>query len=532
MGAAALAFVAAAAGFSPQHVVFTWRGDTGTTLTVTYQTLGDRRVASQVFYDTVSHSGQVEAYRYRAEGTATKIPGIDDRFVHRVQLTGLVPGETIWLMAGDPELGTSREFKVRTIAHDDRPLRFIAGGDMDAKHVTREFLREAAKFAPDFVLIGGDVAYDDGRLSNLGLWDSWFSYWTDEMVTPDGFSIPMVVAIGNHEVRGGYRGSVDDAPFYFSFFVQDPEARTFFAHRFGSNLVVLTLDSGHVEAHGGRQAEWLQGTLEMYQNVRYKVAQYHVPLYPSSRSFEDHWSAQGRQHWLPLFDRYGLTVAFENHDHAFKRTHLLRNNEIVPDGGTLYLGDGAWGREQRPITKGGRWYLERAAQVMHFWVVDVSSEALLYRAVDRHGRTFDVYPEDAPGADAAAALFRTFRSHYHLPSGVARGRMEDETGVRTSYPTVLELHNPFPTPMELDLAYHSGPIDAKAVGLPVKIRLEPGARQEHAFTLELQQPQTADDTRYWVSALASVEQGDEEPEIYEATLTIQTARARELRARH
>ena len=509
--------------FSPQHVVFTWQGDTGTTLTVNYQTLGGRRPATQVFYDTQPRDGRLEEYRHRAEGRAFQIPGVEDRWVHRVELTGLAPGSTVYLTAGDPGLGTSREIKVRTIPHDDRPLRFIAGGDLDAKHDTREMLRVAARFSPDFVLIGGDIAYDDGRLSNLGLWDSWLSYWADEMVTPEGYAIPFVAAIGNHEVRGGYAGSIEDAPFYFSFLGQHPESRSYFAHRFGANLVVLTLDTGHVAAHEGPQTQWLEEMLERFKDVPFRAAQYHVPLYPSTRSYDDRWAMLGRKHWLPLFDRYELTVAFENHEHTFKRSHLLRNNEVVAKGGTLYLGDGAWGREQRPVTKGGRWYLNKAAQMMHFWVVDIDRDGLVYRAIDRHGRTFDVYPADAPGAAEADALYKTIRSNYILPAGVAAGRMVDESRETSDFATVIELHNTFETPMIVSMAYHSGPLEARAEGLPVEIRVAPGERKEHRFTLHLPRPQHPNDTRYWVSTQVEVESAGSVSDVYETTLTIQSA---------
>lgn len=509
--------------FSPQHVVFTWQGDTGTTLTVNYQTLGNRKVRPQVFYDTHPRGGRLDEYRHRAEGRSFQIPGIEDRWIHRVELTGLTPGSTVYLTAGDPALGTSREIKVRTIPHDDRPLRFIAGGDLDAKHDTRELLRLAATFSPDFVLIGGDIAYDDGKLSNLGMWDSLLSYWADEMITPDGYAIPFVAAIGNHEVRGGYAGSIEDAPFYFSFLGQHPESRSYFAHRFGANLAVITLDTGHVAAHDGPQTQWLEETLERFKDVPFRAAQYHVPLYPSTRSFDDRWATLGRKHWLPLFDRYGLTVAFENHEHTFKRSHLLRNNEVVTEGGTLYLGDGAWGREQRPVTKGGRWYLEKAAQMLHFWVVDVDRSGLVYRAIDRHGRMFDVYPADTPGAGDAAALYSTIRSRYILPSGIASVRMVDETAETADYATVIQLHNPFETPMTVAMAYHSGPLDARAEGLPVKLRVEPGERKEHAFTLHLPRSQHPKDTRYWVSAIVEVEQESGAPDVYETTLTVQSS---------
>lgn len=512
--------------FSPQQVVFTWQGDTGTTLTVNYYTLGNRKIPTVVFYDTQPHRGRVTEYRHRAEGRSFQIPGVTDRWLHRVELTGLTPGGTIWLTAGDPALGTSREIMVRTIPHDDRPLRFIAGGDMDSKHGTRELLREAAKFAPHFALVGGDIAYDDGLMSNLGLWDSWLSYWSEEMVTPEGFAIPIVAAIGNHEVRGGYGGKIEDVPFFFSFLGQHPEQRTYFAHRFGANLVVLTLDSGHVASHDGAQAQWLEETLAQYRDVPFRAAQYHVPLYTSTRSYEDRWSVAGRTHWAPLFDRYKLTVAFENHDHTFKRTHLLRNNQVVEKDGTLYLGDGAWGREQRPITKGGRWYLRKAAQMMHFWVVDVDRTGMVYRAIDRHGRNFDVYPEDAPGAAEAEALYRTIRSSYVMPSGVISGQILEASSSdpSTTHPSVIRLHNTFGAPMTVQMKYHSGPINARAEGLPVTLRVEPGEQKEFPFTLHLQEARTPVTTRFWVETRIEVEQAEGPPEAYETHVTVQSRR--------
>lgn len=514
--------------YAPQHVIFTWQGDTGTTLTVNYQTFGDRKLPSTVYYDTQPRDGRIAEYRYKAEGSSFQIDGVPDRWVHRVELTGLTPGATIWLMAGDYKLGTSREFKVKTIPHDDRPLRFIIGGDIDANHGAREILKEAAKFSPDFVVIGGDIAYADGLVSNIGKWDSWFTYWNDEMVTPEGYDIPIVAAIGNHEVRGGYRGTPADAPFYFAYFAQHPDSLSYFVHQFGANMVLLTLDSGHVEPHDGRQKEWLEKTLQEYAHIPYRIAQYHVPLYPSTRDFEGEWSKAGREHWLPLFDKYELTVGFEHHDHAYKRTHLLRNNEIVEEGGTLYLGDGSWGRERRPITKGGRWYLKQSAQVLHFWVVEVEREGLTYRAIDEFGRAFDVYPTDTRGAENAAALFSSIRSTYTMPKGVAKGWMLDEETVSKDFPTILELNNVFDAPMTVELSYHSGPVNAQAEGLPAKVRIEPGERVEFPFTVHLENEQVPYETRYWIETVVKVDQSGGVPDVYGMHVTIQTAE----RAKH
>jgi hypothetical protein len=49
-----------------------------------------------------------------------------------------------------------------------------------------------------------------------------------------------------------------------------------------------------------------------------------------------------REHWCPLFDEYGVQLAFEHHDHAYKRTYPIRKGTVDPRG-VVYLGDGAWG---------------------------------------------------------------------------------------------------------------------------------------------------------------------------------------------
>ena len=205
---------------APRHVLFTWQGDTGTTLTVNFQTFTAVEHRARVYWDTVSRDGVVEDYRHRLDCDTTTIPGLDDRFVHRAELTDLAPGGVVHLVVGDPQRGISREYRVRTIPHDGRPLRCVTGRDMGTEARTRQLLRHAARTDPDFVLIGGDVAYGNGRPEHVDRWDTWLTYWCEEMVRSDGCSIPLVLAIGNHEVDGSYGQSQDHAPFYFGLFGQ------------------------------------------------------------------------------------------------------------------------------------------------------------------------------------------------------------------------------------------------------------------------------------------------------------------------
>lgn len=166
--------------------------------------------------------------------------------------------------------------------------------------------------------------------------------------------VPMILVIGNHEVVGGFDAFDDpyaSAPFYFGLFAQDghgfaPGRRAYFRRNFGSNATLLVLDTGHVTPVDGAQRDWLELQLSTMDNTDLRIAAYHVPMYPSHRSFASSDSAILREEWLPLFDEWKLDVAFEHHDHMLKRTKLLRASAPDP-AGTLYLGDGCLGQTPR-----------------------------------------------------------------------------------------------------------------------------------------------------------------------------------------
>ena len=135
-------------------------------------------------------------------------------------------------------------------------------------------------------------------------------------------------------------------------------------------------------------------------------AAYHVPIYPSHRAYGLSDSTLVRAAWLPLFDAYDLTAAFENHDHMHKRTKRLRNNVPDPDG-TLYLGDGCLGMAPRDGAQAQllddpaelerlglpESYLAAWSSTRHFWLVEVpqGGRSVHFTAVDADGVAFDAY---------------------------------------------------------------------------------------------------------------------------------------------
>lgn len=391
----------------PRHIYLTWQGDTSRTMTVNYQTFGSPQ-ASTVYYDTKSRSGRHEEYRFMAVGYSHQLEGLEDRrWIHWVELANLTPGQTYYFIAGDTKHGFSEERKFSTIPSGSRKLRFVTGGDMGVGPAVAELLQQAARLSPAFGVVGGDLAYANDVLTNYTRWDAWLDHWRTNMVTPAGCTIPMVLAIGNHETKSRMPASPTNAQFYFTYFAQTRD-RSYYARTFGDNIAMLLLDTGHVSPHDGEQAAWLDAQLTAYRHVPHRFAVYHVPLYPSHRAYDGSASVKGRQTWLPIFDQHRLTAAFENHDHTFKRTHLLRENKPDPNG-TLYLGDGCWGMGVRKVDEQRRWYEAKAASLQHFWCVDVSRNRVEYRAVNKEGRVFDVYPPNTTGAREAEKVYETLK---------------------------------------------------------------------------------------------------------------------------
>ncbi|MFT5108850.1 MAG: hypothetical protein ACI8XO_003711 [Verrucomicrobiales bacterium] len=92
---------------------------------------------------------------------------------------------------------------------------------------TREYLdamnARAGEENPLFALLGGELAY--AKATAASKWYDWVSSWCKKAVTPCGFMIPMIVAIGNHETitPGGWAPPnvkpPHSAKFFYSLFL-------------------------------------------------------------------------------------------------------------------------------------------------------------------------------------------------------------------------------------------------------------------------------------------------------------------------
>lgn len=372
------------AGESPEAIWLTWQTDPATTMTIQWLTDGGDK------NDHIDYRQKEDETMRVAHGAHTSLPDPKLGMIHRAELTGLKPDTTYEFSLANYE----GKWRFRTMPENlENPIRFIVGGDM--YHDTVEDLsdtnRQAAQTNPRFAIAGGDIAYSGSKLwfikEDGKRWITWLKSWYRDMVTPDGLLIPVIAVIGNHEVNGRFGQTPNQAKFFYTLF-PIPHERAYRTLDFGDYMTLVLLDSGHTAPVKGKQTDWLKESLDARQNIPNKFAVYHVPAYPSIRSPKNRYSSTVRKHWVPLFETYNLTTAFEHHDHAYKRTHKIRNGQQDPTG-VLYLGDGAWGPDDPRTPDQTPWYIDKVISRRHFIEVDLSKETISYSAISDDGALLD-----------------------------------------------------------------------------------------------------------------------------------------------
>jgi hypothetical protein len=337
----------------------------------------------------------------KAVGLWERIPKTR-RGVHTVELTGLAPGQRYLFRL--KEDGKTYLFQTLSTA---LPLRFVVGGDAYFYAARFDRMNEViAGLNPAFVVVGGDLAYTNhsrglfqGRRGEVRRWTDFLTRWQEQMVASDGRLIPLVPVIGNHDIQHSSPNNSPHSRLFYALFALPERGRPFRVMDVGSELSLLLLDTGHSYHIEGMQTEWLGRTLAQREAQRYKMAVYHIGGYPSVYPYEGGAAARIREHWSPLFEQYHVPLAFEHHNHAYKRTHPLKAGQIDAEG-VVYMGDGSWGI--RPRKPKERWYLAEKAQTNAVCLVTLTEKECLVEAVTARGEVIDAWTGGSPRADSTA----------------------------------------------------------------------------------------------------------------------------------
>ncbi|HZD43116.1 MAG TPA: metallophosphoesterase family protein [Methanomicrobiales archaeon] len=374
-----VSLAAVQAADQPTEIHLTWdQNDTAHTMVVTWTTQGEG-AGDSVWFDTLSHQGNLTEYPNNTTGTHHASPDTDG-YIHVTELVNLTPNTTYYFTCGGANGGVSAERKFLTAPDAPTNITFVVGGDSRTNPELRDVVsKEMATFNPSFVVYTGD-AVDDGK--DGAQWDDWFAaidkYWVTEK---DNLTIPIIPVLGNHE---------KNASQYYSQYSL-PGNERWFSLDYGPDLHLIVLDTSGDMA--GVERDWLEQDLAAHNNSTWKLVFFHAPAF--SGGGEHGSTPEVQKDWVPLFDKYQVDLVVNSHDHDYERTYPinLSVSEKSPvsgsNHGTTYVVSGGWGA---PLYEGhaGWWSAKGPESITHFTLVDLEeSGSLRLKAIDKNGNIFD-----------------------------------------------------------------------------------------------------------------------------------------------
>jgi hypothetical protein len=247
-----------------------------------------------------------------------------------------------------------------TPAHPPR-FRFAVIGDYGSgslsQHNVADRMCEWREDHPfDDVVTTGDNVYPDGSEQ----------YFQQKFFAPYSCLLDAGVAfhasLGNHDYVTRRGGDVLDEPAFGM-----PKRN--YVHREGGVRFVV-VDSNELDRG------WLSDALRPRTADRWTVVAFHHPVYSTGL----HGSTPGYRPSLPrLFERRGVDLVLNGHDHLYMATRRLRRIAyVVTGGGGVSLYD--CGRT--------RWFVARCVSRNHFLYVVAGSERIRLKAVPPSGEPF------------------------------------------------------------------------------------------------------------------------------------------------
>ena len=323
---------------------------------------------------------------------------------HSTVLKGLKP-ETVYAYRVGDGARWSEWLQFRTAAATAKPFTFLYMGDMqnnilsEASRTMRMAFRKAGDAA--FVIHAGDLI---NRHDSDNEWGEWFA--------AGGFlyaQTPQMPTPGNHEYG---RGPVLNPQWRRQYTlpetgpdgVEKLKETAWTVDYQGLRLISVDAPLFHGdEAMRAEMVRWLDGLLANNPN-RWTALFLHFPLFSID---PDRDNARVRDALKPLIDKYGVDLVLQAHDHGYARGAIgtgpmLNAGPGQPsDHGSTYVVSVA-GPKMYPVADLG-WASRSASRTQTFQTLDVSQEAVTYRAFTATGRELDAF-RLTKGADGVARV--------------------------------------------------------------------------------------------------------------------------------
>ena len=387
----------------PDRIILTFNGNPSTKRAVTWRTDSSvKKAEAQIAVAGLNSDFVKEASTYIANteefdlGLYKSNKSLIVNY-HSVVFENLKPNTLYAYRVGFAE-NWSEWIQFKTANDTYSPTQFVYFGDAqnDILNHWSRVIRMAYKTAPEasFVIHAGDLV-DSAHKDNE--WAQWFkaggfihSQWT---------AIPVV---GNHEFQrfDGYEGtlprrlSIQWRP-QFTLPVEknldEKLHETVYSVEYQDILVLVLNSTGHLE----EQTEYIREKLSN-SDAKWKIVTNHHSVFSPAegRDFE-----YARKVWKPMFEKYGVDLVLNGHDHTYARGHTPVKSQNVNESGifkTLYV-TSVSGPKQYKLDKeqiknyeiDGYKSDKMGEETQFFQVINIDNNKLTYSAYTTLGDLYD-----------------------------------------------------------------------------------------------------------------------------------------------
>ncbi|VTR31600.1 purple acid phosphatase family protein [Sphingobacterium thalpophilum] len=363
----------------PDRITLTWSDDPSRTQSVSWRTAAKTdNIIGQIAEE--QSSPDIDAKAVSVTGRQLRLDrGDGEDFYHQVTFRDLKPGTTYIYRVGDGSNWSAwNQFRTAAQSGD---FSFIYLGDAQndlrsrwSRTIRRAFQQEANA---RFIVHAGDLI---NRSNNDDEWAEWHE--------GAGFihqMIPAVPTPGNHEYRrdslerlvldphwnvqfnlpkNGPQG-LQDAVYYLDY--QD-------LRMVSLNSQLIMLDSAAAQ----KQERWLEMVLSASPK-KWTIVVMHHPVYSTAKNRDN---TILRERFKPIFEKYGVDLVLQGHDHTYARGSLGRKRPVYllsVAGPKMYASDSE------------RWMDVRASDTQLYQVIKIKANKLYVASYKLNGQLFDSF---------------------------------------------------------------------------------------------------------------------------------------------
>jgi len=308
---------------------------------------------------------------------------------------------------------TSRDFKFELASHcyEKGHFKAVIFGDSRGAWDNWAHAKEVANAVnaehPDIVIHGGDMVGDGASPEQ---WNEWLDFMMPLMQNSTLFAV-----LGNHEGN--------DSRYYEIFSL--PNNEMWYSFDYGPCHFIV-LDNYEPWGYDSAQYRWLENDLSSTSEP-FKIVCFHEPIYCNGGHSP---RIDVRAVWEPLFEKYGVDMVFQSHNHYYQR--------IKPPDGIMYIVTGGAGAPLYNPEDGA--FVEKSMKAYHYCALDISLSDMEIRCSARYvnGTSFDEFVISHAGAEVKIvkpekALYLFDKKIMPLPSPIIIGNIKMEAVPFSSY---------------------------------------------------------------------------------------------------